>query len=205
MDQLQLFEQLIPITPLVKPNFQAWKRQANSKYFHEDKSQEYKTQFQTPTPVCKYMVSLIPEGVKSVLEPTPGEGNIVKELSSFDVTAPDDFFKIDKISRFDCVVMNHPFSSKYVFNLPKNFDHLGMRVGYYILTECMKMSDTVIALMPWFTISDSDFRLRTLHEYGLKSVTALPRKTFQYARIQTCVLHLERGHNSKTEFKIFTF
>lgn len=39
------------------------------------------TDFQTPPEVCKYMVSLIPEGVISVLEPTPGVGNIVSELN----------------------------------------------------------------------------------------------------------------------------
>ena len=76
-----------------------------------------------------------------------------------------------------------------------------MRLGYYILTECMKQSDNVIALMPWFTISDSDVRLRTLKEYGLKSLTALPRKTFQYARIQTVIIELNKGYKKDTIFR----
>lgn len=78
-----------------------------------------------------------------------------------------------------------------------------MRLGYYILTECMQMSDNIIALMPWFTISDSDVRLRSIMRYGLISVTALPRATFQYARIQTVVLHMKKGHPGNTLFKAF--
>jgi hypothetical protein len=65
------------------------------------------------------------------------------------------------------------------------------------------MSDRVIALMPWFTISDSDVRLRSLKKWGLRSVTALPRKTFQFARVQTCVLELVKGWQLETHFKVF--
>lgn len=101
--------------------------------------------------------------------------------------------------------MNPPFSSKsaYMQNAPANLNKVGMRLGYYILTECMEMSNYVIALMPWFTISDSDVRLRYLKDFGLKSLTALPRKTFQYARIQTVVIELSKGYSRQTEFKVF--
>ncbi|WP_352423455.1 hypothetical protein [Proteiniphilum sp.] len=163
--------------------------------------------FQTPPNIVKYMVSLIPDGVKTVLEPTPGLGNIIRELESrgYMVYAPDNFFKYNEMdverTGIDCVVMNPPFSSKYAFGVPAEISHSGMRLGYYILTECMKMSDIVIALMPWFTISDSDVRLRYLKQFGLKSITALPRKTFQYARIQTVVLHLQKGYRLDTVFK----
>jgi hypothetical protein len=57
--------------------------------------------------------------------------------------------------------------------------------------------------MPWFTISDSDVRLRALKRYGLKSVTALPRKTFEYVRIQTVVLQLEKGYRGDTTFIVY--
>jgi hypothetical protein len=55
---------------------------------------DFKNDFQTPVPVAKYMVSLLPDGVKNVLEPTPGIGNIMNELidKGYDVTAPDDYF-----------------------------------------------------------------------------------------------------------------
>lgn len=167
---------------------------------------DYRAEFQTPPDVCKYMASLVPAGTVTVLEPSPGIGNIVRELSNkYIVTAPEDFFLLDKSSRFDCVIMNPPFSTKYALmqNAPADFRHKGMRLGYYFLTECMKMSDRVIALMPWFTISDSDIRLRAIKDYGLLSITALPRRTFQYARIQTCVLEMQRGYRGPTDFKVY--
>lgn len=103
--------------------------------------------------------------------------------------------------------MNPPFSSKYanMKNAPEGFERTGMRLGYYMLTECMKKSNNVIALMPWFTISDSDVRLRYLRSYGLKSLTALPRRTFQYARIQTVIIELEYNFKGETLFKTFDF
>ena len=59
--------------------------------------------FQTPLEICKYMVSLVPNGCKTILEPTPGKGNIVRDLINYDVTDPEDFFQLDP-SIFDCVV-----------------------------------------------------------------------------------------------------
>lgn len=159
--------------------------------------------YQTPPDVCKYMASLIPAGCRTILEPTPGIGNIVRELRGYDVTAPKDFFKLDKELFFDCIVMNPPFSCKYAYGIPESFNKLGMRLGYHILLECMQKSNNIIALMPWFTISDSDVRLRTLKLFGIKSITALPRKTFQFARIQTCVFQFEKNYPGETSFKVF--
>lgn len=168
--------------------------------------QHINTDYQTPLLICDYMTSLVPNDAKKVLEPTPGIGNLKSSLerSGYKVTAPQDYFLLKK-QRFDAVVMNPPFSSKYAImkNAPVGIDKHGMRLGYHILTECMEMSDIVIALMPWFTISDSDVRLRFLKDYGLKSLTALPRKTFEYARIQTVILELRKGHKKETVFKVF--
>ena len=161
--------------------------------------------FQTPISVCKYMVSMLTEKHISILEPTPGLGNLAGEISSTGrgCLRADDFFLLDKDLRFDAVVMNPPFSSLSAFmeNAPKDVNLKGMKLGYHILFECMKKTDYVIALMPWLTIADSDVRLRALRDYGLKSVTPLPRKTFQYARVQTCIIELERGYDGETIFK----
>lgn len=160
--------------------------------------------FQTPLFVCEYMRSLIPEGVKTILEPTPGlrqlSGLLVSE--GFDVTEPEDYFLLDKSLRFDAVVENPPFSGKSadLTNAPSDLTAKGMAVGYHILSETMNMSDNVIALMPWFTISDSDVRMRKIKEFGLISVTPLPRKTFDYARIQTVVLQMQKGYTGETRF-----
>lgn len=164
--------------------------------------------FQTPPPVCDYMVGMIPVWAVKVLEPTPGVGNLVRSLEKenrFDITAAEDFFLLDEKSKYDCIIMNPPFSAKYAFGVPEGLDAPGMKLGYHMLTKCMDMTDNVIALMPWFTISDSDVRMRALKNYGIKSITALSRKTFQYARIQTCVIELDRGYSGKSRFHFFEF
>jgi hypothetical protein len=99
--------------------------------------------------------------------------------------------------------MNPPFSllSCDITNAPDDWKNLkGMKVGYKFLEEAMEQSDNIIALMPWFTISDSDVRMRKIREFGLISVTPLPRKTFQYARIQTVVLQLQKRYSGNTIF-----
>lgn len=70
--------------------------------------------FQTPPAVCDYMVNLLPPGTRTVLEPTPGMGNLVKALNKYEVTAPDDFWKMS-YQFFDAVVMNPPvFADEYI-------------------------------------------------------------------------------------------
>ena len=168
-------------------------------------AKSYVGDFQTPTNVSKYMVKLIPEWVKTVCEPTPGIGNIVKELklNNYEVTAPDDWWLLDKKIKFDAIIGNLPFSSTTFFNCPSEYEGKGMVVAYEQMKVIMQMTDNIILLMPWFTISDSDVRLRMLKRWGLISVTALPRKTFQYARIQTVVLQMQKGYHGPTEFKVF--
>lgn len=141
--------------------------------------------FQTPIWICKYMISFIPAGVISILEPTPGQGNLAKALKSngYRITAPNDFWQIS--GHWDCIVMNPPFSP--------------MSTGYNILYRCMEMSDIIIALMPWLTIINADRRTDDILSFGLRSVTHLPRNAFQGARAQTCVLEMERGYHLKTE------
>lgn len=164
----------------------------------------YVNDFQTPQGVAEYMVSLVPSWVNTVLEPTPGLGNLVKALDLFfEVTAPADYWLLDKTQRFDAIVGNLPFSNKTFYNCPAEYEGKGMIVAYEQMKVLMGMSDNLVLLMPWFTISDSDVRLRMLKSYGLISVTALPRKTFNYARIQTCVLHLQKGFKGKTEFIVY--
>lgn len=163
------------------------------------------TNFQTPPEVCAYMVNMIPSQCVTVLEPTPGIGNLVHALlkeDRFQVSAADDFFLVPDESKFDCIIMNPPFTHKSAFlqNAPDDPEMKGMKLGYYILKKCMQMSNHIIALMPWFTLSDSDVRMRHLVSFGLKSITPLPRRTFQYARIQTVVIELQKGYQGKTIF-----
>lgn len=164
-------------------------------------------EFQTPPDVCEYMVSLLPKDVYTVYEPTPGNGNLVKALENspkkFGVYTSPDFFYMDYSMKFDAVLMNPPFSCRSAFSVPEVLEQSGMRLGYYILQQCMDMSDNIIALMPWFTLTDSDRRTRDIKDFGLVSVTALPRRTFKFARIQTMILELKRGYKQTTEFKVY--
>lgn len=160
-------------------------------------------EFQTPPPLARYMVSLIPEGVKTVLEPTPGDGNIVTELNGkYTVIAPDDFFKLGK-SRFDCVVTNPPFSIEYTWGLPEELNKKGSQIGYHIFKSCMEMSDTIIALLPWFVITNSEKRMVAIKDWGLKSVCVVPRRWFPGSRASNCILFLQKGYKGIVEFKTF--
>jgi hypothetical protein len=161
------------------------------------------TNYQTPINICEYMISLLPN-VLEVREPTPGIGNLYNCLidKGYSVELFSDYFLADK-TKCEAIVMNPPFSllSCDITNAPDDWKNLkGMKVGYKFLEEAMEQSDNIIALMPWFTISDSDVRMRKIREFGLISVTPLPRKTFQYARIQTVVLQLQKRYSGNTIF-----
>ncbi len=94
--------------------------------------------YQTLPVVADHMAAMVPMDVKTILEPTPGEGNLVKALerrcAEYEITAPERFEHIPKGSRFDWVVMNPPFTP--------------MKDGYRFLSECMQMGDNIVALLP---------------------------------------------------------
>ena len=141
--------------------------------------------FQTPDWCCKDMADMVPSGCRSVLEPTPGEGNLVGALRelSLEVTAPKEFWEVD--GRFDCIVMNPPFTP--------------MSEGYKILYRCMEMSDVIIALMPWLSLINSERRTSAIADFGLVKVIHLPRRTFYGSRVQCCIMHMSKGYSGSTE------
>jgi hypothetical protein len=155
-----------------------------------DNNREFKdwgNNFQTPEKICEYMASFIPENPGLILEPTAGKGNLVKVLERYgNVFAPDDFYKMEE-KRFDWVVMNPPFTP--------------MKQGYEILYKCMDMSDNIIALMPYLVIINGEKRTADIMNWGLKSITHLPRSTFKGSRVQTCILEMKRGYQGDTIFK----
>lgn len=162
-----------------------------------------KSEFQTPPELCKYMASLVPIAAKTILEPTPGDGNLVAELEKlFQVTAPSDFFQMER-SFFDCVVTNPPFSIEYAYGMPDEINKKGSQVGYHILKSCMEMSDTIIALLPWVIITNSEKRMKEIKAWGLKSVCVVPRRWFPGSRASNCILFLEKGYTGKVEMTFF--
>ncbi len=136
--------------------------------------------FQTPAVVAEFMAGILPMNCGTILEPTPGLGNLVKAATPYgQVIAPNRFEDIEKGSRFDWAIMNPPFTP--------------MQEGYRFLTEVMEMTDNIVALLPWFILINSERRFNQIKTFGLVSVTSLPRKTFPGCRIQVCVLHLKKG------------
>ncbi len=143
--------------------------------------------FQTPERICQYMASLLPIDAGLILEPTAGRGNLVKALSKHgDVFVPDDFYNMTQ-NKFDWIVMNPPFTP--------------MKKGYEILYKCMDMSDNIIALMPYLTIINGEKRTSDIMNWGLKSITHLPRSIFKGSRVQTCILEMCKGYAGDTIFK----
>lgn len=146
--------------------------------------------FQTPPIVAQYMASMLPNNCGTILEPTPGIGNLIEAARhNGNVIGPERFEDIPEGSRYDWAIMNPPFTP--------------MSEGYRYLKEVMKMTDNIIALLPWFIIINSEKRLKYIMDFGLVSVTHLPRKTFPECRIQCCVLELKKNYRDVTTFKNF--
>lgn len=147
--------------------------------------------FQTPKDVADYMASLIWHHSQTFLEPTPGAGNLVKALMDIGkdcIEAPTgDYWKfIHSISKYDTIIMNPPFTP--------------MSNCIRFVDEAMKRSDEVIALLPWLYLINSDIRMKKIMDFGLKSVTYLPRNTFPSCRVQVCIIHMNKRHKGGTEF-----
>ena len=146
--------------------------------------------FQTPIDVCEYMASYLPDNAGRILEPTPGIGNLVSVLrNKGSVIAPNDFFDLPP-DNYDWIVMNPPFTP--------------MSLGYKILDICMERSDNIVALMPWLTIINGEKRTKKIMDFGLVSITHLPRKIFDGSRVQTCILFMKRRYSGATEFMNYT-
>lgn len=145
--------------------------------------------FQTPPSVCDHMVSLVVGSGLKILEPSPGAGNLASaiEKKGHRVFSPDgDFWKMRHDIRYDCIVMNPPFTP--------------MQEGYAFLYEAMNLSDNIIALLPWLVLINSERRIRDIMAFGLKSVTTLPRSVFKGSRVQCCILQMQKGYTGTTLF-----
>lgn len=148
------------------------------------------TDFQTPDWVCRIMVRRIPLSAKTILEPTPGEGNLVRAISQqfpdAIVYSPERFEKFDK-HEVDCIVANPPFTP--------------MNVGYQLLEKFFELSESIIIVMPWLAVINSQARTKCYIEHGLKRIIHLPRSVFPGARVQTCVLVFEQGYCGDIRFE----
>lgn len=148
-------------------------------------------QFQTPEWVCEIMVKMISDSTlfpNTILEPTPGDGNLVKAINkkypSSIIYTPVDFFKFDE--KVKCIVGNPPFTP--------------MKLGYDILERCFELSNNIIFLMPWLSLINSEKRTQLYIDKGLKKIVHLPRRAFNGSRVQTCILQFQNGYNEDIIF-----
>jgi len=173
------------------------------------------SEFQTPPAVADYMASLLPYQQRQlVLEPTPGEGNLVRALQKTGcaVTAENNFFDLLKIKYpikmetpvFDAVVMNPPWSWELVQNVPDwlTTADKNLSCAQFFLQNCLDFAPVVIALLPWNSLLDSPKSTKIIKHYGLVSVTGLGRNVFKRVPVRTGVYNLQRGYQGKTELII---
>jgi len=147
--------------------------------------------FQTRPDICDYMVGLISTHAVNILEPTKGAGNIVASLKNntgkHAITCEGDYWDMwHPVDKYDAIIMNPPFTP--------------MTECYKFLFDAMSRTDEIVALMPWLTIINADKRLKAISEFGLVSVTSLPRTAFKGSRIQSCILHMRKGYQKPTVF-----
>lgn len=147
------------------------------------------TNFQTPYWVIALMVQEIPKGTRVILEPTPGRGDVVSQLKNhgyFPLYPDGDYFEMPHAMKYDAAVGNPPFSP--------------MKKGYEILYDIMGRTDLIILVMPWLTLINGQKRLNDILAYGLKKIIHLPRSAFKGARVQTCIIVMEKGFMGETVF-----
>ena len=153
------------------------------------------------------MVSMIDDKAKTILEPTPGEGNLInavkERFSEVNIIAPENYFDWEQ-QEVDCTIMNPPFTDKQL--ITTNASHKvrelkGMAITGYFVYEAMKYSKEVIALIPYYFIINSAKRVEELMKFGFVSLTNLPRGVFGNLSVQVCVIHLRAGHSEQTLFK----
>jgi len=149
-------------------------------------------EFQTPVWVCDIMSQMISELITSpqtILEPTPGAGNLVKSINRIYPNSimytPTDFYQFNE--KVDCIVGNPPFTP--------------MKEGYKILNRCFELSDNIIFLMPWLALINSEKRTELYMSRGLKQIVHLPRRAFSGSRVQTCVMQFQKGYHEDIVFK----
>lgn len=148
------------------------------------------TDFQTPEWVCDYMTSLVYRTQGTILEPTPGKGNLTKSIKKHhpnaSIITPDGDFLDMPIRKVSAVIANPPFTP--------------MSKGYKMLNRFFEFSGSVVVLMPWLTVINSEKRLNCLKEPGLFKIVHLPRRVFKGSRVQTCILVFGEDHSGEIMF-----
>lgn len=145
--------------------------------------------FQTPPHICEYMVGLLPKHALRIYEPTPGKHGLVRAVQHTGRIChyPEGDFWLERFpnpfmqhygGKYDAVVMNPPFTPN--------------TEAWRFTLAAMDLADIIIALLPWMLLINSQKRMQAILDYGLCSITNLPRNTFPNSRVQCCVLRMDR-------------
>lgn len=148
--------------------------------------------FQTPLWVCDIMIKQITNPPNSILEPTAGNGNLVKTLKekfpNTEIIA--EYHDIHNLApiKVDYVVANPPFSP--------------MLKGYEMLELFFKFSKNIIIILPWLSLINSVKRTNWFRLMGLYKVIHLPRSAFVGSRVQTCILVFKDNYHGMIELEL---
>lgn len=112
--------------------------------------------------------------------------SLMDEMGFKEIVVPGVYERI-----WSFVIVNTPYEIRVFSSINVSTD----------VSNCMEMSDNIIALMPYLCIINGEKRTQDIMDYGLKSITHLPRSTFKGSRVQTCILEMQRGYKGQTIFK----
>lgn len=163
--------------------------------------------FQTPSYVADYMVSLIDKEPKLVLEPSIGEGNLVKALwnkfpntkvIAYDIEdcpikddrltfIKQDFLQAEINFRPDLILSNPPFTP--------------MTLSYEFFEKCHYIQSRGIYILPYLFLINSTSRPKKYSsELDVRNIINLPRNVFKNSRIQSCILDIYEGTTTNTKY-----
>ena len=154
------------------------------------------------------MVDLIDKEPKLVLEPSIGQGNLVKALwrkfpntkviayDIMDSPLKDDrliFYKQDFLSANidytpDLILSNPPFTP--------------MTLSYQFFNKCIKIQKRGIYILPYLFLINSTNRPKIYSKnINIKNIIHLPRSIFKNSRIQCCILNIYEGTTNISYYK----
>ena len=154
------------------------------------------------------MVDLIDKKPKLVLEPSIGEGNLIKALwkkypdakvigyDIVDTPLKDDrllFLKQDFLSANveyipDLLLSNPPFTP--------------MTLSYQFFDKCINIQKRGIYILPYLFLINSTNRPKIYSQIiNIKNIIHLPRNVFKNSRIQACILDVYEGKTDISNYK----
>jgi len=153
------------------------------------------------------MVNMIEFEPELVLEPSIGEGNLIKALwdkypntkvVAYDIE--DCPIKDNRLTfiKQDFLQANIKFKPDFILSNPP---FTPMTLSYKFFDKCQQIQNRGIYILPYLFLINSTSRPR---EYSqklfIKNIVNLPRNVFKNSRIQSCILDVYRGKTDTTNY-----